>query len=151
MADQEAYVLSYRRDNTDEDDRLDWQHELIKHLIWGGRLIQESVPLSTLINDHSRIADVGCGTGIWLKEVGDMLSNSAGILDAVGNNNAAPRLVGFDTNPRAFRYDSKSSMIAPHHLLQSTLVNLTWLISAVLRMQYRKKNSYFLSTTQFSS
>jgi hypothetical protein len=78
MAAQEAYVLSYRRDDTEEDERLDWQHELIKHLIWDGQLIQKSIPLRTLINDHSKIADVGCGTGIWLKEVGDVLF-SAGI------------------------------------------------------------------------
>ena len=70
-----------------------------------------------------------------------MLSNSAGILDAVGNNNAAPRLVGFDTNPRAFRYDSKSSLqliehdcttpFAAEYIGQFDLVNIRGLAYAI--------------------
>lgn len=137
MSAQEAYVLSFRRDDTEEDERLDWQHELIKHLIWGGRLIQDSIPLSSLINEHGRIADVGCGTGIWLKEVAGILS-SAGNQEAVA---APPRLVGFDTNPRAFRYESTPSLqliehdcttpFAAEYIGQFDMVNIRGLAYAI--------------------
>lgn len=94
--DQEAYVLSYRRNNIEEHKRLDWQHEMIKHAIWDDRLIHDSIP-STLVN--MGIADLGCGTGIWLDDV-------ANTLFACENDNTknkvTPLLVGFDINSRAF-------------------------------------------------
>lgn len=140
MSAQEAYVLSFRRDDIKEDERLDWQHELIKHLIWGGQLIQASIPLNNLINNHSsnsRIADVGCGTGIWLKEVADIILPSAGNQEA-----APPRLVGFDTNPRAFRYESTTPSLqliehdcttpfAAEYIGQFDLVNIRGLAYAI--------------------
>lgn len=59
MATDEAYMLSRNRE---ESQRLNAQHHFSCALAHG-HLIQPSIPLSDLCN----IADIGCGTGIWLR------------------------------------------------------------------------------------
>ena len=60
MATDEAYMLSRNRE---ESQRLDAQHHFSRALAHG-HLIQPTIPLSGLCN----IVDIGCGTGIWLRE-----------------------------------------------------------------------------------
>lgn len=89
-----AYLLSYRSKDTEEDQRLDLQHNVIKHAILGGHLIHPSIPLSVV---QTSIADIGCGTGIWLEDVRKTLS-----LDNLAGENGFPSFVGFDVNAHAF-------------------------------------------------
>ena len=91
---QEPYVLSHRRDNVEEHRRLDSQHEAIKHAIMDGRLIHASIPVTQI---RSAIADLACGTGIWLNDVADTL-----FADSHATGKSSPMLIGFDVNDRAF-------------------------------------------------
>lgn len=92
--DQQPYLLSYRRDDVDEGRRLDSQHDVIKHAILGDQLIHPSV---RSLGSRSAIADLGCGTGVWLDDV-------ANTLFAVGTatREVFTKLVGFDMNAHAF-------------------------------------------------
>ena len=54
--------------NHDESQRLDTQHHFLRALAHGN-LIQPSIPPSDLCN----VADIGCGTGIWLREAAQEL------------------------------------------------------------------------------
>ena len=92
--DQQPYVLSYRRDNVEEDRRLNSQHEVIKHGILDGELIHPSIPT---LGPKSAIADLGCGTGVWLDDVANML-----FADGHASKESPAKLIGFDTNPHAF-------------------------------------------------
>jgi SAM-dependent methyltransferase len=89
-----AYLLSYRSQDSEEDRRLNSQHDVIKHAILDGHLIHPSIPISSL---QGSIADVACGTGIWLEDVRKThFANFAEDLDHTQS------LVGFDVNSHAF-------------------------------------------------
>lgn len=87
-ADNSTYVLAHRRENTEEKQRLDSQHEVIKHAILDGQLMHPSIHFTEL---NHNIADLGCGTGIWLNDVAQNYSKSSPAM-----------LIGFDLNPHAF-------------------------------------------------
>ena len=88
---QEPYLLAHRRGDVEEDRRLDFQHEAIKHAILDNQLVHPSI--STL-GSGCAIADLGCGTGVWLDDVANTLSADGAASSTV--------LVGFDTNALAF-------------------------------------------------
>lgn len=84
-----------------EISRLDIQHQLFKRLSKG--LISPVINLDTV----QTIADVGTGTGIWLREVAELLEPSktavASPNDADNNSSAFSRsYVGFDISPKQF-------------------------------------------------
>ena len=92
--DEQPYLLSYRRDEVDENRRLDSQHDVIKHAILDDQLIHPSI---RSLGSRSAIADLGCGTGVWLDDVANTFS-------AVRQptNEMPTKLVGFDMNAHAF-------------------------------------------------
>ena len=85
MSDNEAYML--QRDNI-ESNRLETQHEFVKALAHG-HLIHHCIPQSSL----RAIADVGTGTGAWLKDVALTLDH---------DQHPELGLVGFDISPKQF-------------------------------------------------
>ena len=87
MATDEAYMLS--RDH-DESRRLDAQHHFCRALAHG-HLVQPSIPESGLRD----IADVGCGTGIWLREAAQELATQ----------NDRVKFTGFDISALQFPKD----------------------------------------------
>ena len=89
----DTYLLYHRRDDVNEDRRLDSQYEVVKHAILGGRVIDASIPTA----DIKSVADLGCGTGAWLDDVSNLFSKT-GHTDKAEN----PLLIGFDINARAF-------------------------------------------------
>ncbi|KAK6823172.1 hypothetical protein RU639_005942 [Aspergillus parasiticus] len=64
MANQEVYLLSNRDHN--ESQRLDMQHEVLAGFM-GYELLHPSIDIR--VHDGLNIADVGTGTGIWLKRL----------------------------------------------------------------------------------
>ncbi|KAF1950533.1 hypothetical protein CC80DRAFT_528898 [Byssothecium circinans] len=92
IAEPSAYLLSYRSQDKEEDKRVDSQHDVIKHAILGGNLIHPSIPMSSIQN---AIADIACGTGIWLEDV-----RKSHFADTMRGNGLS--LVGFDVNAHAF-------------------------------------------------
>lgn len=68
MATDEAYMMNR---NEEESKRLDAQHNFMRQLAHGS-LVQSSIPRS----DLRAIADVGTGTGIWLREAAQELATS---------------------------------------------------------------------------
>ncbi|KAL8793246.1 MAG: hypothetical protein Q9195_004182 [Heterodermia aff. obscurata] len=91
---EQPYVLSYRKDDVEEDKRLNSQHEVIKHGILEGRLIHPSI---ATLNSGSAIADLGCGTGVWLDDIANTFFTSG-----QESKDSPAMLVGFDTNAHAF-------------------------------------------------
>ena len=91
---QLTYVLSYRQDNVEQNESLRSQHEAIKHRILHGQLIHPSICTS---GSRTAIADLGCGTGIWLDDIANTLFRHG---HATTPDSA--KLIGFDTNPHAF-------------------------------------------------
>ena len=61
-------MLGHRRENIEEDRRPDSQHVMITQAIMDGRVIHDSIPTSEV---KDAIADICCGTGIWLKDVSE--------------------------------------------------------------------------------
>ncbi|KAI4149456.1 MAG: hypothetical protein L6R39_002506 [Caloplaca ligustica] len=92
--EQQPYVLTYRRNNIEENQRLDSQHQVIKHGILDGLLIHPSIPVAEA---SVMIADLGCGTGIWLDDVANTYFAR---VDMTKENHAT--LIGFDVNSLAF-------------------------------------------------
>ena len=92
--DQQPYLLSYRRDDVEEDRRLNSQHEVIKHAILNGLLIHPSIHT---LNSGSAIADLGCGTGVWLDDVANTF-----LAGGHASRDDSALLVGFDMNAHAF-------------------------------------------------
>lgn len=88
MATNEAYMLSR---NDEESRRLDAQHHFSRALAHG-YLIQLSIPQSTLRS----IADVGAGTGIWLREAARELETPNGPIE----------FTGFDISAQQFPQDT---------------------------------------------
>ncbi|PYH75220.1 class I SAM-dependent methyltransferase [Aspergillus vadensis CBS 113365] len=98
-SEDRTYVLSHRSKQTEEHERLNRQHNLIQQTFLNNQLIHPSIPLSSL---RGRVADIGCGTGIWLREVAQFLS-SPGLENGTGASaTPTPSLVGFDLNAAAF-------------------------------------------------
>lgn len=89
-----AYLLSYRSQDKEEDRRLDSQHDVIKHAILDGHLVHPAIPVPTL---DTSIADIACGTGIWLEDVRKTYFGNA-----PSNTHNTLLLVGFDINSHAF-------------------------------------------------
>lgn len=96
--DPEPYVLAYRRDNAEENRRLDTQHEVIKHAILDGLLIHPSI---YGVGAMSAIADLGCGTGAWLEDVANTYFAGEGT-----TSGSPAALIGFDVNALAFSHNS---------------------------------------------
>ena len=90
--EQKAYMLYHRRDEIEEEQRLNAQHEIAKHAIFGGQLLFPPIPAH---ESNNAIADVGCGTGVWLNDV-------ARTYFADRLHSDPPLLVGFDVNSKAF-------------------------------------------------
>ena len=91
MAENEAYML--KRDS-EESRRLDIQHEYMRDL-GHGHLIH---PLVNTDNIRA-IADVGTGTGLWLREIAHELTEST-------PNSGTIEFVGFDVSSLQFRGSS---------------------------------------------
>ena len=79
-----------RRDS-EESKRLDAQHAYMR-LLAHGYLVQPSIPRTGL----RKVADVGTGTGIWLREVKQEIAAS----------DASVGFVGFDISPLQFPQDA---------------------------------------------
>lgn len=92
---EDLYLLGYRRDNVEEDRRLNSQHHDIKHAILEGHLIHPSIPKSQI----TAIADLACGTGVWLEDTASTLFADRKPSTADGSS---PFLIGFDVNAHAF-------------------------------------------------
>src|ERR1051326_2464897 len=89
-----AYLLSHRSQDKEEDRRLNLQHDVIQHAILDGYLIHPSIVLP---NSQCSIADIACGTGIWLEDV-----RRTHFCEVPGEQSGGPLLVGFDINAHAF-------------------------------------------------
>ena len=87
MATNEAYML---RRNHEESKRLDAQHHFARALAHGS-LIQPSIPQSSL----RKVADVGTGTGAWLREAAQELTAP----------NLPTSFTGFDISGQQFPTD----------------------------------------------
>ncbi|GLB09888.1 hypothetical protein AtubIFM57258_005817 [Aspergillus tubingensis] len=96
-SEDRTYVLSHRSKQTEEHERLNRQHNLIQQTFLNNQLIHPSIPLSSL---KGGIADIGCGTGIWLREVAQILPSPA--VENSPTTTPLPSLVGFDLNAAAF-------------------------------------------------
>ena len=83
-AGSEAYMLQR---NTQESRRLDNQHDLLRNLM-DGKLVHPFVPLEKV----RAVADVGTGTGLWLKDLRQTLQET----------NQQVELVGFDISELQF-------------------------------------------------
>ncbi|KAJ5933965.1 hypothetical protein N7454_006294 [Penicillium verhagenii] len=101
-----TYILSHRSKQAVEHERLNRQHNLIQQTFLNNQLTHPSIPLSSL---QGRIADVACGTGIWLEEMAHWLSQSETETSSKNNEeeisssvNSVPQFVGFDMNAAAF-------------------------------------------------
>jgi len=106
---EDLYLLSYRRDNVEEDRRLDTQHDRITHAILEGHLIHPSIPKSQITES---IADLGCGTGIWLEDVAGALFADRKPYTA---DESSPLLVGFDVNAHAFKLNPTHNVRLVQH------------------------------------
>lgn len=85
MSDSETYML--QRDSI-ESSRLETQHEFVKALAHG-HLIHPCIPTLSL----RAIADVGTGTGAWLKDVAKALDH---------HQHPEMEFIGFDISPKQF-------------------------------------------------
>ncbi|KAL8893194.1 MAG: hypothetical protein Q9192_005506, partial [Flavoplaca navasiana] len=107
FSDSEPYVLAYRHDKAEEHERLDTQHQVIKHAILDGQSIH---PTTLRLGALNAIADLGCGTGAWLEDVANTYLDS---------NNGASRsqatLIGFDINALAFTKTSAAGVQLVEH------------------------------------
>ena len=91
MAVEEAYMLPR---NDAESKRLDTQHDYMRALAHG-HLVHPSVDKSQL----NRVADVGTGTGIWLRETAQEIAK----LDSSDGNT---KFVGFDISSEQFQQEN---------------------------------------------
>ena len=105
LQDQGSYMLGYRREDVEEDRRLNLQHVMITQAIMNGRLIHDTIPISEV---KGAVADICCGTGIWLDDVANLLSAS-------GQAESSSMLIGFDSNPHAFRHSLSPSIQLIEH------------------------------------
>lgn len=73
--------------NREESQRLDAQHHFSRALAHG-HLIQPSIPQSGL----RKVADIGCGTGIWLREAAQELRTPEKAIQFTGFDISAQQL-----------------------------------------------------------
>jgi len=88
-----AYLLSYRDEEPEEHQRLNSQHDVIQNAILGDSLIHPSIRFP---RPRVAIADIACGTGIWLEDVRKNL--------AIEQKHKALVLVGFDVTSHGFDF-----------------------------------------------
>lgn len=101
MATNEAYMLQR---NLEESKRLDEQHHFSRALV-NGNLIQPSIPQSSL----RTVADVGTGTGVWLREAAQELAAT----------NPPTKFTGFDISGQQFPKDKiKGVEFVLHDIIQ---------------------------------
>jgi len=145
QSEDTTYILSHRSKQTVEHERLNRQHNLIQQTFLNNQLIHPTIPLSSL---QGGIADVACGTGIWLEEMAHALSHR----DTQANSknkeqvesssaNLMPQFVGFDMNAAAFPKNPAAGIRLVQHdctepfdaryLGQFDLVNIRGLAYAV--------------------
>ncbi|KAE8307948.1 S-adenosyl-L-methionine-dependent methyltransferase [Aspergillus transmontanensis] len=105
MAGQELYLL-YNRDDT-ESRRLDTQHEILARFM-GYELLHPLISIE--MNNGVSVADVGTGTGIWLKR----LSSS------IKSRPEAPscHLHGFDISSEQFPTEQENMDFTIHDITQ---------------------------------
>lgn len=95
ISNQAPYMLSFRRGEVEEHRRLNSQHEVIKYGIANGQLIDPLIPVK---NTHYAIADICCGTGVWLEDVANTVFASEHTAEG-----KSYELIGFDTDAHAFK------------------------------------------------
>lgn len=140
VSEPSAYLLSYRSQDSEEDKRLNSQHDVIKHAILGGKLVHPYIPLSAV---RGAIADVACGTGIWLEDI-----RRTYFASHLGDHEGSPLLVGFDINAHAFDLTLSSAVKLVQHDCTTTfpveyegkfdLVNMRGLAYAIPRDGFRR-------------
>lgn len=84
----EPYMLSQA---SREDIRLDKQHFIVTRTVQNGHLLH---PVITANTNVEAVADIGCGTGVWLNEVARQRFPRRA--------EKAPLLVGWDYNAKNF-------------------------------------------------
>ncbi|KNG87367.1 hypothetical protein ANOM_005918 [Aspergillus nomiae NRRL 13137] len=105
MSDQELYLLN-NRDQT-ESQRLDLQHEIIASFM-GYELLHPSISIE--MNNGLNIADVGTGTGIWLKRLSSCLKPHPTV--------PACHLHGFDISSDQFPGEQEDIDFTIHDITQ---------------------------------
>ena len=95
----EAHMVGHWGRDLDNNRSFDLQHARIKHIIMGGQLICDLIPTT---EPKSAIADLCCGTGVWLGDVAKELQIPL-------------TFVGFDVNIHAFRKDLASNIQLVEH------------------------------------
>jgi SAM-dependent methyltransferase len=92
MASQkdDAYMVSHRQGDAEEDRRLDAQHEMLKYAICRGKILHPLIPS----HDIKTVADVGTGTGVWMNDFVRTFRNDS--------NSSSLSLVGFDVTDARF-------------------------------------------------
>ena len=111
---EEAYMLQR---NSTESSRLNTQHTFFLALAHG-QLIHRSIPRQNLL----AIADVGTGTGVWLRETAQELVNdshrtheySAGLVGGGAVHNH--EFVGFDISPSQFPHPDDKAVPGNVHV-----------------------------------
>ncbi|RKP14157.1 S-adenosyl-L-methionine-dependent methyltransferase [Piptocephalis cylindrospora] len=73
LSDDTCMPRSIIQEGIPEIDRLNEQHYMIKHVL-GGQIHLSPMPLPP--SGPRSILDVGCGSGIWLMEAGDLYKNA---------------------------------------------------------------------------
>ncbi|KAL2006099.1 hypothetical protein VTN00DRAFT_9753 [Thermoascus crustaceus] len=137
--EQELYLLNKR--DEEESARLDEQHEFIVK-VTGGSPINESIPRENLF----AVADVGTGTGIWLRDVSELLKR-----EEASAAEKRPRYYrGFDVSPDQFPSDADAGARNIHFSVQNILepfpdkhrnrydlVNVRLMVVALREVDYR--------------
>lgn len=152
QAEDTTYILSHRSKQEVEHERLNRQHNLIQQTFLNNQLIHPTIALSSL---QGGIADVACGTGIWLEEMAHALSH----LHTQANSkdeerlkstsvNSMPQFVGFDMNAAAFPENPTAGIQLVQHdctepfdaryLGQFDLVNIRGLAYAVTEEKFAR-------------
>lgn len=89
-----------RRD-AEESERLDQQHAFMRELAHG-HLVQPSISTENL----QAIADVGTGTGIWLRQAARELNlPNVSVTNGAAVGDTKPEFVGFDISAQQFSGD----------------------------------------------
>ncbi|KAJ5527810.1 LaeA-like methyltransferase [Penicillium frequentans] len=151
QSEDSTYILSHRSKQAVEHERLNRQHNLIQQTFLNNQLIHPTIALSSL---QGGIADVACGTGIWLEEMAHALSHlhtKASPKDEEGvkpSVNPMPQFVGFDMNAAAFPENPAAGIQLVQHdctepfdaryLGQFDLVNIRGLAYAVTEERFAR-------------
>ena len=126
MATEEAYMLNRSQE---ESIRLDAQHHYMRQLAHGS-LIQPSIPRAAL----RAIADVGTGTGIWLREAAQELTTSQEKIEFTGFDISAQQFPKDDIHGVNFVEHNVVEPFPPEYHEKYDLVHVR-LLSYALRAQ----------------